>query len=355
MVSWTFKAHFKEDKMQKEYIIEEHEIGLKYVDGKLESELKPGKYKFGVHEKDIKERIYKANKKKDDFLVESFYDLEDKSPEVTKRIRDYEEQLKRLRKKSIFSFLKIYDDEEIRELRKQIEKKIRYEKINHYFLNLEVPEKIREKIIEFDKEIEEARKEPLIEIKKIDKRQLTLTVTGQEMITNDKVTIRLNVIAQYNIKDAKKAANSVVSYENRLYQQIQMVVRDYASANTLDQLLTNKNVIGKYILKEVKDLATSIGLELIEVGLKDIILPGEIREAMNKVVEAERQGKATFIKAREEVAAARALANAAKIISSDENILKLKQMEALKEIANSPSTTIYFGIGDDLIRAIKNK
>ena len=133
-----------------------------------------------------------------------------------------------------------------------------------------------------------------------------------------------------------------------------MIIRDYACANSLDQLLTNKNTIGKFIREQVEKLAKSIGLEVMEVGLKDIILPGAIQEMMNKVVEAEREGKAKLIKAREEMAAARINANIAKLMKK-EGSLQLKQMEVLTEIAKSPAATIYFGVGDNLIDSMKVK
>jgi len=345
--------------MEKEYIIAEHEVGIRFVDGKFEDILKPGKYKFGVHGKDIKESIQKALTSKEDFMEDNYSELTHVNPMLRLIIRGYERKMKkfdsisrRLRKAMIekIGAVTLTNEEEMTELKE----KLRKSKINAYNHDLEkIPAKIREKLIEMDKNIEESGKEPMINVQTVDTRQLTLTVQGQEMLTHDKVSIRINILAQYRVKDFKKAALSVVSYQDRLYQQIQMVVRDYASANTLDQLLTNKNTISKYVREKVKDLATSIGLELIEVGLKDIILPGEIKEAMNQVVEAERSGKASFIKAREEVAAARAMANAAKIMNTDPNVMRLKQMETLKEVAKSPATTIYFGIGEDVAKSMK--
>jgi regulator of protease activity HflC (stomatin/prohibitin superfamily) len=356
-VSITRKEHrpaiFMVVKMEKEYIIKEYEVGVKFVDGKWDALLKPGRYTFGLHPKAIAEQVQKVSEKRKDFLAGHFYELSYVEPTISREIHVMENHLKQV-SGSITGLMTSLFGSPSGDVKNFIREQLRRLKgtaYAEYYAN--APAQVREAIVGFDKAVTDAVKEPEIVVTVVDTRQLTLTVAGQEMLTNDKVSIRINVLVQYRVKDVKMAVLSVASYQDRLYQQVQMIIRDYAAANTLDQLLTNKGAISKYVKTAVDKIAQQIGLEVMEVGLKDIILPGEIREAMNRVVQAERDGKAGFIRAREEVATARAMANAAKIIGADPNILRLKQIEALKEIARSPAATIYFGVGDDLARALQ--
>ncbi len=347
--------------MEQEYVIRENEIGIVFVDGQLQEKLKPGKYKFGTNILDRQEAVRKKVEEKEEFQTITYPQLTNVPLGVALNVRRLERKLRNIRygftARQLIEMAKIpfgVPRIERKELGRLYEDELKDAKIRAYGDYNKLPVQVREKIIQLEIEIEDANKVPKIEVKTIDTRQLTLTITGQEMLTRDKVSIRINVIVQYKVKDAVKALTSVVSYEDRLYQQVQMIIRDYACANSLDQLLTNKNTIGKYIQKQVEGLATAIGLQVMEVGLKDIILPGAIQEMMNKVVEAEREGKAKLVRAREEMAAARINANIAKMMQK-EGSLQLKQMEVLTEIAKSPATTIYFGVGDELLESMKKK
>ena len=325
--------------MENEYIIGENEIAIVFIDGKINKQLKPGKYKLGINAKDLHERKRKVLEAQERYQISRYEDLNRVPTEIVKKVKKLNRVLK---------IAGLFGKNTM-----ELKERIYQTKLMAYQDYTKIPEKIREKLVEYDKEYDEANKEPQIIVRKIDLRQLTLTITGQEMLTKDKVSIRINVITQYRVKDPILAVTEVIDYEKRLYEQVQMIIREYAAANSLDQLLTNKNTIGKYIREQVKMLAKEIGLEVTEVGLKDIILPGAIQEMMNKVVEAEREGKAKLITAREDLAAARIMANTAKLIKED--ALELKKMEILVEIAKNPANTIYFGIGDELAKTIQLK
>ncbi len=181
------------------------------------------------------------------------------------------------------------------------------------------------------------------EVMIVDTRLKTLNIAGQEMLTLDKVPVRLNLVAQYRVEDAEKAVNGCENFLEVLYQDIQMSARNYTSNVTLDSLLVNKDKLGKQIMADTAKKAREIGIELKDAGLKDVVLPGEIKTIMSRVIAAEKEAKSKLVLAREEVASARALANAAKIMSSDPNILVLKRMELLREISKNPANKVYFG------------
>jgi regulator of protease activity HflC (stomatin/prohibitin superfamily) len=181
------------------------------------------------------------------------------------------------------------------------------------------------------------------EVTIVDTRQRALSIAGQEMLTLDKVPVRLNIVAQYRVKDAEKAVKASENFIEALYQDMQMSLRNYASSVTLDSLLVNKGEISKRLTADVAKKADTLGIELLSTGLKDVVLPGDIRELMTRVIAAEKEAKSKLILAREEAATARALANAAKIMSSDENILTLKKLELLREISKNPANKVYFG------------
>lgn len=184
------------------------------------------------------------------------------------------------------------------------------------------------------------------EVVYVDTRKKVMSLSGQEMLTLDKVPVRLNLVAQYRVADPEKAVGEAENYLESLYQDMQMASRNYTSAVTLDSLLVNKEKIGDHIVKDVSKKADSMGIELLSAGLKDVVLPGDVREMMTKVFAAEREAKSRLVLAREEAASARALANAAKIISSNEGVLVLKKLDLLREISKNPANKVYFG--DDL-------
>lgn len=181
------------------------------------------------------------------------------------------------------------------------------------------------------------------EVTHVDTRLKTLGLTGQEILTLDKVPVRLNLVAQYKISDPAKAINESENCLENVYQDLQMSARNYTSSVTLDSLLANKGKLGEKILKDISPAAAALGIDLVSAGLKDIVLPGDIRELMAKEIAAKKEASSKLILAREEVATSRALANAAKIIASDQNILVLKKLDLMREISKNPANKVYFG------------
>ena len=168
---------------------------------------------------------------------------------------------------------------------------------------------------------------------RVDLRTRTVQVVGQEITPLDRVSLRVNLIGRYRVVDAVKAVHAVEDYPNHLYQDLQMALRTHLAGVTLDALLANKGEAGLRVLEAVRPKALAYGVELQEAGIKDLVLPGEMREILNQVVEAQKEAEASLIRRREETAATRSLANTAALLEKNPALARLKELEALERIA----------------------
>ena len=172
-----------------------------------------------------------------------------------------------------------------------------------------------------------------VRLLKADMRQLQLELAGQELLTKDKATIRINFYTQYRITDIETALLGSKDYEKQLYMNLQMALRSYVGKYSLDELLDQKEEISKAVLKEVTAKATVLGVKLLHSGIRDIILTGEMRTIMNQVLMAQKKAQANSITRREETAATRSLLNTAKLMEENQMLFALKEMEYVEKIA----------------------
>jgi regulator of protease activity HflC (stomatin/prohibitin superfamily) len=141
-------------------------------------------------------------------------------------------------------------------------------------------------------------RQPKIEIFLVDMRERELTIKGQEILTLDKVAIRVSVIVQFRVVDPKAAIHQVENYEDRLYSDVQLAARRSLASMTLEEILTNRNRLSEDILRDVKESASSYGVSILRADVKDLIFPGNLQEIMNKVLAAERMSQAQLVEAR---------------------------------------------------------
>lgn len=167
----------------------------------------------------------------------------------------------------------------------------------------------------------------------VDLRTVTIDVQGQELLTKDKTSIRVNFSGQYKITNVQRAIVENASYYAQMYAAIQLTIREVIGSQTLDQLLETKTELSVQLVEKANALLESIGLELITGGLKDIILPGDVKEILNKVLVAEKQAQANMIMRREETATTRNLLNTARLMEENDMLYKLKEMEFVERIA----------------------
>lgn len=185
-----------------------------------------------------------------------------------------------------------------------------------------------------------------------DLRQQQLEISGQEILTKDKAAIRVNFFVQYKIVDAVKALVDNKEYAKQLYIVIQLAIREYVGTLTLDELLAKKETIKDFVLNEVEEKAAALGTALASCGIRDIILPGEVKEIMNQVLIAEKKAQANTITRREETASTRSLLNTAKLMEDNEMLLKLKEMEYVEKIADKINSISLSG-GSQVVDQLK--
>jgi regulator of protease activity HflC (stomatin/prohibitin superfamily) len=167
----------------------------------------------------------------------------------------------------------------------------------------------------------------------IDLREQLLHVTGQEVMTKDRVTLRLNLSAGYRVVDPRRVATVAREPNDVLYLAVQFVAREAVATRTLDELLGSRDAIGGAIAPEVAKRASEVGLEVVAFGVKDVVLPGEMKTLLNRVIEAQKEAEANVILRREETAAVRSMANTAKVLAENPILVRLKELEAYKELA----------------------
>ncbi|QGK72906.1 slipin family protein [Flavobacterium sp. SLB02] len=173
-----------------------------------------------------------------------------------------------------------------------------------------------------------------IEVKTVDIRQQQVEISGQELLTKDKAGLRINFFVRYQVVDIMKALLDNKDFEKQLYVAMQLALRAFVGGLTLDELLARKDTIAEAILGEVTTKIEDLGLTIFDAGIRDVILPGDMKEIMNQVLVAEKKAQANSIMRREETAATRSLLNTAKLMEENEMLWKLKEMEYVEKIAD---------------------
>ena len=180
---------------------------------------------------------------------------------------------------------------------------------------------------------------------KADTRMQQIEINGQEILTKDKAALRINGYAQYKVVNIEKAMLQNKDYERQLYVAFQLALREYIGGLAFDELLEKKDSIVPFILDAVKIAADDLGVAVNGFGIRDIILPGDVKDIMNKVLVAEKNAQANSIMRREETASTRSLLNTAKLMEDNQMLWKLKEMEYVEKIADKISNISVNGNG----------
>lgn len=150
----------------------------------------------------------------------------------------------------------------------------------------------------------------LREVTIVDMRERSLVIKGQEILTKDKVAIRVSLLVYFRVTDAPAAVHNVASYLERIYEDVQLAARRFLASRVLDDILSDRNEISDAVRHEVRGAATTYGVEIVRADVKDLVFPGNLREIMNRVLETERRAEAQLIDARKEAEAQRIRADA---------------------------------------------
>ncbi|MDE6025653.1 MAG: slipin family protein [Lachnospiraceae bacterium] len=168
----------------------------------------------------------------------------------------------------------------------------------------------------------------------IDMKLKELDIVGQEILTKDKIGIRMNVSCTYRINNPVELASSITNLEKQMYTSVQLVIRELTGNYKLDEILELKDTISKEVFEKMQAQQNAFCVEFHSAGIKDIILPGEIREIMNSVLVAEKTAQANVIARREEVASTRSLLNTAKLMDENKTLYRLKELEYMEKICD---------------------
>jgi regulator of protease activity HflC (stomatin/prohibitin superfamily) len=220
------------------------------------------------------------------------------------------------------------------------------------------------------------KRRPRIEVVLVDVRERDLTIKGQEILTADKVAIRVSIIVQFRVTDPRAAKHAVADYEDRLYSDVQLAARRSLASMALEEILTNRNRLSEDILHDVQEAAAAYGVAIFRADVKDLIFPGNLQEIMNRVLAAERlsqaqlveartkaetqrleaqaqaevqrlaaqaEAAATQIKTEADIGALREREAAASAYSAHPALLRLRELDTLRELARTANARIYIG------------
>jgi regulator of protease activity HflC (stomatin/prohibitin superfamily) len=182
-----------------------------------------------------------------------------------------------------------------------------------------------------------------VKVVPMDTRAQILDVAGQEIMTADKVTLRLNALVTYRVADARMAVSVVDDAKQALYRDTQLVLRALVGARELDGFLADKDGVVQEFEDGLRRKVSALGLEVLAAGIRDIILPGEMKDLLSKVTEAKKAAEANLIVRREETAAMRSQANTAKLLQDNPTLMRLRELEALEKVAATAKLNVVLG------------
>jgi regulator of protease activity HflC (stomatin/prohibitin superfamily) len=184
-------------------------------------------------------------------------------------------------------------------------------------------------------------------------REQTADLAGQEIMTADKVTLRLNAVVTFKVADPLRAVSTVEDYRQALYREAQLALRAAVGARTLDALLAEKEAVARELEAGLRARAAELGVEVVSLGIRDVILPGEMKELMNRVIEAQKAAEAALVTRREETAAMRSQANTARLIEQNPTLMRLRELETLEKVAEKGRLSVVVGEGGLAGRIVK--
>lgn len=189
----------------------------------------------------------------------------------------------------------------------------------------------------------------------VDLREQVADVSGQEIVTADKVTLRINAVVTFRVADPVKALTSVEDFRQALYREAQLALRAVVGTKELDALLAEKDQVASELDAIVRRNVAAFGVQVVSLGIRDIILPGEMKELLNRVTEAKKAAEAALITRREETAAMRSQANTARIFEGNPTLMRLRELEALEKVARSAKLSVVLGdrgLADTVVKLV---
>ncbi len=174
-------------------------------------------------------------------------------------------------------------------------------------------------------------------------REEVMELSGQDILTKDKITLRLNAVISYRITDPQKAVEVARDVGQGLYREAQLILREAIGAKSLEALLDEKDALAGYASERLGARAERFGVEVRNLGIRDLILPGDMKQLLNQVLEAQKSSEANAIRRREETAAMRSQLNTAKLMESNPVLMRLRELEVLEAVAKTTNLSVVLG------------
>jgi regulator of protease activity HflC (stomatin/prohibitin superfamily) len=187
---------------------------------------------------------------------------------------------------------------------------------------------------------------PYVEkLQNVDVRARFITIPGQDVLSADNISVKVSVAVNFKVDDPFKAMNTAFNYSESLYSILQLELRDLFGSTPIDELLVKRKEIGEALFEKSKEKAAELGLLLLSADIKDIMLPGELKNIFAQIINARNEGLAALERARGESASLRSLANTAKLLENNPALLQLRILQALESksgntivLSTSPDT-----------------
>lgn len=190
------------------------------------------------------------------------------------------------------------------------------------------------------------------ELVRLDMREQTVIVPGQEILSSDSLGFKISLQANYRIADPVKSQSVVSNYFITLYADIHAASRAVVETMTGDEILANRAAIGSKVEAAVKETAARYGIEIVSLTVRDCMLPGNLKQIYAKVAEAKQEGLAALERARGESAALRNLANAARAMENNPNLSYLRLLQTIEKNGGSSMFVLPPALGE-LVRPMK--
>ena len=182
-----------------------------------------------------------------------------------------------------------------------------------------------------------------VKVYQVDTRETVLDVSGQEIMTSDKVSLRINATLNFRVADAVTYVSVAEDSRQALYREAQLSLRAVVGGYSLDTLLTDKEKIGLDLEKTIQSRSLQLGVHVLSFGIRDTILPGDMKELMNKVIEAQKAADANLITRREETAAMRSQVNTAKLLENNPTLMRLRELDVIEKVAGNAKMNVVLG------------
>lgn len=188
---------------------------------------------------------------------------------------------------------------------------------------------------------------------KVDIRVAVIDVPDQDAITRDNISVNVNAVVYYKVKEARAAVVEIEDFRYAISQLAQTTMRDIVGEMELDELLANRDMVSKKIKDIVDKASDPWGIAVVGVELKHVELPADLKRTIGKQAEAERERRSVIIKAEGEVAAAENMARAAEILGGQPGALHLRTLQSINDVSSDQSNTVVFAIPLEILRAFE--